>query len=146
MPGVHKNNTIAFRPSEWERINIEERAALSGMKKKDFIAHSCIYSHICVVGSKNNIQKIVDAVEEMKNVISEIASRETSGDFPLSEDSFREMSMRYTAMCLTIVEILDGASYLFGVGDKKSSSVLEKEERMQQLFETLDFDYQSGDV
>ena len=119
---------------------------MSGMTKKDFIAHSCIYSHICVVGSKNNIQKIVDAVEEMKNVISEIASRETSGDFPLSEDSFREMSMRYTAMCLTIVEILDGASYLFGVGDKKSSSVLEKEERMQQLFETLDFDYQGGDV
>ena len=82
----------------------------------------------------------------MKNVISEIASRETSGDFPLSEESFREMSMRYTAMCLTIVEILDGASYLFGVGDKKSSSVLEKEERMQQLFETLNFDYQGGDV
>lgn len=45
-----------------------------------------------------------------------------------------------------IVEILDGASYLFGVGDKKSSSVLEKEERMQQLFETLNFDYQGGDV
>ena len=146
MPGVHKNNTIAFRPSEWERINIEERAALSGMKKKDFIAHSCIYSHICVVGSKNNIQKIVDAVEEMKNVISEIASRETSGDFPLSEDSFREMSMRYTAMCIAIVEILDGASYLFGVEEHKTSSVLEKEERLKQLFETLDFEYQAGDA
>lgn len=37
MPGVHKNNTISFRPSEWERINIEERAALSGMAKKDFM-------------------------------------------------------------------------------------------------------------
>lgn len=75
MPGVHKNNTISFRPSEWERINIEERAALSGMAKKDFITRSCIYSNICVVGTKNNIQKIVDAVEEMKNVVNEIASR-----------------------------------------------------------------------
>ena len=44
MPGVHKNKTIAFRPEEWERIIIEEKAALSGMSKKDFIAKSCIYS------------------------------------------------------------------------------------------------------
>ena len=42
MPGVHKNNTISFRPSEWERINIEERVALSGTAKKDFITRSCI--------------------------------------------------------------------------------------------------------
>ena len=27
MPGVHKNKTIAFRPEEWERIIIEEKAA-----------------------------------------------------------------------------------------------------------------------
>lgn len=146
MPGVHKNNTISFRPSEWERINIEERAALSGMTKKDFITRSCIYSNICVVGSKNNIQRIVDAIEEMRNVISEIASRETAGDFPLSSETFREMSMRYTAMCVAIVEILDGASYLFGVEEHKTSSVLEKEERLKQLFETLDFEYQVGDV
>lgn len=46
MPGIHKNNTISFRPSEWERINIEERAALSGMTKKDFIAHSLSLIHI----------------------------------------------------------------------------------------------------
>ena len=32
MPGVHKNKTIAFRPEEWERIIIEEKAPLS---KKD---------------------------------------------------------------------------------------------------------------
>lgn len=37
MPGVHKNKTIAFRPEEWERIIIEEKAALSGMSKKDLL-------------------------------------------------------------------------------------------------------------
>ena len=78
--------------------------------------------------------------------VNEIASRETAGDFPLSGDSFREMSLRYTAMCLAIVDILDGASYLFGVEKPKSSSVLDKQERLQQLLETLDFDYQDGDV
>ena len=60
MPGVHKNKTIAFRPEEWERIIIEEKVALSGMNKKDFIAKSCIYSNICVVGSKVNIKKILE--------------------------------------------------------------------------------------
>ena len=71
---------------------------------------------------------------------------QTTGDFPLSDESFREMSMRYTAMCLAIVDILDGASYLFGVEKPKASSVLGKQERLQQLLETLDFDYQVGDV
>ena len=146
MPNAHKNNTVSFRPSEWERVNIEERAALSGMSKKDFITHSCIYSNICVVGTKNNIQKIVDAVEEMKNVVKEIANRETTGDFLLSDESMREISMRFTAMCLTLVDILDGASYLFGVSKPESASALGKEERLQQLLETLEFKYQDGDV
>lgn len=41
MPSVHKNNTISFRPSEWERINIEERAALSGMAKR-ILSHAVV--------------------------------------------------------------------------------------------------------
>ena len=37
MPGIHKNKTVAFRPSKCERIMIEEKALLSGLTKKDFI-------------------------------------------------------------------------------------------------------------
>ncbi len=137
MPGVHKNNTISFRPSEWERILIEERAALSGMNKKDFIARSCIYSNICVVGKKENIQKIIDALQEVKYTMQEISSSINTGDFPLSEDSFKEMSMHYYAVCLTIVEILDGASYLFNKEKPNVGSVEEKEERLKQLLDSL---------
>lgn len=137
MPGVHKNNTISFRPSEWERILIEERAALSGMNKKDFIARSCIYSNICVVGKKENIQKIIDALQEVKYTMQEISSSINTGDFPLSEDSFKEMSMHYYAICLTIVEILDGASYLFNKEKPNVGSVEEKEERLKQLLDSL---------
>lgn len=145
MPGIHKNNTISFRPSEWERILIEEKAALSGLAKKDYIARSCIYSKVCVVGNKNNVQRIVDAVQEMQYTLKEISSRISTGDFPLSDEVFREMSMRYYAMCLSIVEILDGASYLFGKENPKSSSAMEKQERLRQLLETLDYNYQDGD-
>ena len=71
MPGVHKDKTISFRPSSWERALIEERASMSGIPKKDFIARSCIYSNICVVGNKRNVQRIVDALEEVRNVMVE---------------------------------------------------------------------------
>lgn len=145
MPGIHKNSTISFRPSEWERIMIEERASVSGMAKKDFIARSCIYSNICVVGDKRNVQKIVDAVQEMEYTMKGIASRISAGDFPLSEGSFHEMSMRYLALCKAIVEILDGASYLFGKEKIDSTTALEQEKHLNELLETLSFDYEHGD-
>ena len=136
MPGIHKNKTISFRANEWERIHIEERAALSGLSKKDFIIRSCINSNICFVGSKDNVKRIVDSVQEMTYTVREIAKKEEDMKFPLSDDTLREMSMRFTAMCVTIVEILDGAAYLF---DKASEpcSCLSKEERLHQLLESL---------
>ncbi len=140
MPGIHKNSTISFRPSEWEKIMIEERASVSGMAKKDFIVRSCIYSNICVVGDKRNVQKVIDAVQEMEYTMKGIASRISAGDFPLSEGSFHEMSMRYLALCKAIVEILDGASYLFDRGmDKKS--ILRQQEKVAELLETLNIDF-----
>lgn len=145
MPGVHKNNTIAFRPSEWERILIEERSRLSGLTKKDFIARSCIYSNICVTGTRANIQRIVDSVEEMKYTMESISSGIAAGDFPLSEDAFNDLQLRYYAMCVTIVDILDGASYLFGHATVPSS-VLSKQERLTQLLESLDNERQVGDM
>ena len=45
---------------------IEEKVALSGLTKKDFIARSCINSKICVVDSKENIRYILDVIREMK--------------------------------------------------------------------------------
>lgn len=65
MPGIHKNTTVSFRPSEWEKMMIEERVKLSGLTQKDFIIRSCIYSNICVVGDKRQIQRILDSIEDM---------------------------------------------------------------------------------
>lgn len=139
MPGKHKNGTVSFRPSEWERVMIEERARLSGKHKKDFIAHSCIYSNICVVGTEKNVKKIVDSVQEMQYIMKEIASSLTVGDFPLSTETFNEMSMRYIAVCLSVVDILDGAAYLFDK-QKNDDSDLKKEEKIRNIIDTIDFD------
>ena len=113
MPGKHKEPTISFRPSEWARTIIEQRAALSGIYKKDFITRSCVYSNIVVVGKKENIQRIVDSLQEMQMVMREIARQDQSGDFSLSEESYQELKRDYLALVLTVVDILDGAAYLF---------------------------------
>ena len=43
MPGVHKNPTISFRISDYERREIEAKIKASGMLKKDYFVRSCIY-------------------------------------------------------------------------------------------------------
>ena len=97
----------------WQRAWIEERAALSGYHKKDFIARSCIYSNIVVVGKQENIKRIVDSLQEMQYVMREIARQLQSGDFSLSEDAYKEMKEDYLAMAVTVVDIVNGAAYLF---------------------------------
>lgn len=116
MPGKHKNPTIAFRPSDWQRTLIEERAAMSGHYKKDFIIRSCIYSNIVVVGNQANIKRIVDALQEMQCTMKEIVRQLQSDDFSLSGDAYKEMKEDFLAMAITAVDIVNGAAYLF---DKK---------------------------
>lgn len=113
MPGKHKNLTIAFRPSGWQRALIEERAAMSGHSKKDFIIRSCIYSNIVVVGKQENVKRIVDELQEMQCTMKEIVRQLQSGDFSLSEDAYEEMKEDYLAMAITVVDIVNGAAYLF---------------------------------
>ena len=114
MPSHHKGHpTIAFRPSEWARALIDQRAALSGLYKKDFITRSCVYSNIVIVGKEENIQRIVDAVQELRTVMIEIAGQIQSGDFILSDERYEELKQDYLALAITLVEILDGAAYLF---------------------------------
>ena len=114
MPGSHKNPTISFRPnSSWEMALIEQRAKLSGMYKKDFIVRSCIYANICVVGKRETIQRVVDALREMQIVMEEIAGQLMAGEFLLSDKAFKELREDYLALVITVVDIINGASYLF---------------------------------
>lgn len=113
MPGKHSEPTIAFRPTSWQKALIEERAKASGMFKKDFIARSCIYSNIVVVGKRERIQRLVDEVQEIQITMKEIAGQIQSGNFSLSDDSYRELKEDYLAFAITMVDILNGAAYLF---------------------------------
>ena len=141
MPSHHKGHpTIAFRPSEWARALIDERASLSGLYKKDFITRSCVYSNIVVVGKEENIQRIVDAVRELRTVMIDIAGQIQSGDFILSDESYEELKQDYLALAITLVDILDGAAYLFEKKPPENRRNYKAELELEQLRHALEFD------
>ena len=147
MPSHHKGHpTIAFRPSEWARALIDQRAALSGLYKKDFITRSCVYSNIVVVGKEENIQRIVDAVQELRTVMIEIAGQIQSGDFILSDESYEELKQDYLALAITLVEILDGAAYLFDKTPPENRRNYKAELELEDLRAVLERDIDKCDV
>ena len=147
MPSHHKGHpTIAFRPSEWARALIDQRAALSGLYKKDFITRSCVYSNIVVVGKEENIQRIVDAVQELRTVMIEIAGQIQSGDFILSDESYEELKQDYLALAITLVDILDGAAYLFEKKPPENRRNYKAELELEELRAVLERDIDKCDV
>ena len=138
MPGKHKNATISFRPSDWQRALIEERAALSGHHKKDFITRSCIYSNIVVVGKQENIKRIVDSLQEMKYVMREIARQLESGDFSMSGDSYQELRQDYLALVVTVVDIINGAAYLFDEAPDRDNQHWKADLELEQFRSALE--------
>ena len=126
MSKTHKNTTLSFRPSVWQRALIDERVRLSGLAKNEFYTRCCVYSNIVVVGKKENIQRIVDAAETMQEEFRDIVRLIQSDDVSFSEEMYVELKNDVLATAITVVDILNGAAYLF---DKKShgSSVDYKE-------------------
>lgn len=113
MPGIHKDPTMSFRPSEWQRAEIEARIKLSGHLKKDFITRACIYANIVVVGKKENVDKIVKAVQTMQQEKKQIAGQFLIGTDLISSDELEQQKRDYLALVIAVVDILNGASYLF---------------------------------
>ena len=73
----------------------------------------------CPLGKKENIQQIVNALQEIQMVMKEIAGQIESGNFTLNDENYEELKRDYLALVITIVDIVDGAAYLF---DKKKES------------------------
>jgi len=117
MSNQHKNPTISFRITDAERKQIEACILASGMMKKDYFVRSCIYNRICVVGKKETIYPLVQTVNalylqllEMQKVFT--ATGNTSNTLPSSE-AIKELQTEYTNMLTAIIDLLDGAKYLW---------------------------------
>lgn len=137
MPGQHSNPTIAFRPTQWERAMIEERVKASGLYKKDFIARSCSYSNIVVVGTKQRVQYLVEELRETQIVMKEITEQILSGEFSMSGESYKELKEDYLAFMITMVDILNGAAYLFDKKPNSDNRHWKEQQEIQEYCEAL---------
>ena len=117
MSNKHKKTTISFRITDAEHKEIEARILASGMKKQDYFIRSCIYNRICVVGKKETIYPLVQTVNalylqllEMQKAFTTTTS--TSDTLP-SSDEIKELQTEYTNIFTSIIDLLDGAKYLW---------------------------------
>ena len=117
MSNQHKHPTISFRISDAERKQIEGRILASGMMKKDYFVRSCIYNRICVVGKKETIYPLVQTVNALYLQILDMQKAFTSSDRNIdtlpSSDDIKELHTEYTNMLTAIIDLLDGAKYLW---------------------------------
>lgn len=113
MSGVHKNPTISFRISEREREEIEAKIVVSGLNKKDYFVRSCIYNHVCVVGKKELIYKLVRELRMMMDTLQEVTKQFEQSEVFLSKDGLEDMRMEYLNLLKAMIWMLDGAKYLW---------------------------------
>lgn len=113
MSGVHKNPTISFRISEREREEIEAKIVVSGLNKKDYFVRSCIYNHVCVVGKKELIYKLVRELRMMMETLQEVTKQFEQSELFLSKDGLGDMRLEYLNLLKAMIWMLDGAKYLW---------------------------------
>ena len=117
MSNQHKHPTISFRISDAERKQIGARILASGMMKKDYFVRSCIYNRICVVGKKENIYPLVQTVNALYLQLLEMQKVFTSSDRNIdtlpSSDEINKLQTECTNMLTAIIDLLDGAKYLW---------------------------------
>ncbi len=115
MSNKHKNPTISFRVSDYERQAIEARILASGMLKKDYFIRSCIYNRICVVGKKEIIYPLVEVIRKLYIQLCTIHTAftsNTSTTVPTSEE-ISALKVEYELTLKAIIDMLDGAKYLW---------------------------------
>lgn len=143
MSNKHKNPTISFRISDAERKQIEARILASGMLKKDYFVRSCIYNRICVVGKKETIYPVVEALQELQHRTAAMQeaflsyasdnsgdantpytlgaaaksddNTEQSASLPTLED-ITALQEDYANLLNAVINLLDGARYLWEGG------------------------------
>ena len=113
MSGVHKNPTISFRISERERDEIEAKIVVSGLNKKDYFVRSCIYNHVCVVGKKELIYKLVRELRMIMETLQEVTKQFEQSELFLSKDGLEDMRLEYLNLLKSMIWMLDGAKYLW---------------------------------
>ena len=114
MPRKHKNPTISFRVSDYERRAIEANIKMSGMLKKDYFVRSCIYNRVCVVGKKETIYPLVEELRKMQEQMAKLGEQfQAEREIAMSEEEFADMQTDYLHLLRAVIRMFDGAKYLW---------------------------------
>ena len=113
MSGTHKYPTISFRISPRERQEIEARILASGMKKKDYFIHSCIYNRVCVVDKEETVYRIVGKLQEMDAHLTGLAKQITENQPEATTQELEQIKEEYLDLLKAVLWMLDGAKYLW---------------------------------
>jgi hypothetical protein len=108
MSNKHKNPTISFRVSVYERKAIEARILASGMMKKDYFIRSCIYNHICVVGKKETIYPLVEVIRKLYLHLCSMHTAFTNNTATVlpTSDEISELKTEYELTLKAIINVL----------------------------------------
>lgn len=138
MSNKHKNPTISFRISDYERREIEANIRASGMLKKTYFTRCCIYNRVCVVGKKETIYPLLEALRQMQEdmhlLYEEIKSEgqireKTSPVEDAKYTDLEELQFDYMAMLKAVIRLLDGAKYLWQSEEKGKDGPADAGER-----------------
>ena len=97
------------------------------------------------LSNKFNFERIVDSVEEMQITMKEIVSQLSAGDFSVSEESCEEFRNDMLALAVTVVDILNGAAYLFKKKPDKDNQHWKMDLELEQFREMLRIEKEDED-
>lgn len=89
------------------------------MMKKYYFVRSCIYNRICVVGKKETIYPLVQTVNALYLQLHELQKafvgyyQDHNPDNLPTSNEITELQTSYNNMLSAIIELLDGAKYLW---------------------------------
>ena len=87
------------------------------MLKKDYFVLSVIYNRICAVSKKETIYPLVQTVNalylQLLKMQKEFTANNVTPDALPSLESIKELHTEYTNMLTAIIDLLDGAKYLW---------------------------------
>lgn len=75
--------------------------------------------------------------------MKEIAGQVQSGDFTMSEESYQELKRDYLALVITVIDIIDGAAYLFEKEPPSNRRNWKAELELKQYRRVLELDEES---
>lgn len=98
------------------------------MMKKDYFVRSCIYNRISVVGKKETIYPLVQTVNalylqllEMQKAFVGYYQNQNPDNLPTSNE-ITELQTNYNNMLSAIIELLEGAKYLWAENTMKQNN------------------------